>query len=127
MDQMPEQTARQKRPEHLWPKGVSGNPQGPKAVRQARCEVKVTEWTKPYGGVEAFTPAELDLLRKAADLYTRRPKPGEDRAKTANTIRQILAQVGVVSGRRREIAEPTGPSLADYIAQRYPADGEGAA
>jgi hypothetical protein len=78
-------------------------------------------------GSRTFTPAELDLLRKAADLYTRRPKPGEDRAKTANTIRQILAQVGIVSGRRREIAEPAGPSLADYIAQRYPADGEGAA
>jgi hypothetical protein len=68
MDQMSEQAAGQKRPEHLWPKGVSGNPQGPKAARQARCEAKVADWTKPHGGVEAFTPAELDLLRKAADF-----------------------------------------------------------
>jgi hypothetical protein len=120
----------QKRPDGnpAWVKGVSGNPAGreSRASRDVRIADRLEEWVAPFGGRAVFNAAEIVLLRQAAELSLRRWRTADDQLRIARTISKPLAQVGIVGGRRREIAEP-GPSLADYIAQRYPADGEGAA
>jgi hypothetical protein len=121
----------QKRPNGnpAWVKGVSGNPAGRESnvSREARIAGIIAEWTAPYGGVAMFNAAEHALLQQAVELSLRRWRTADDQLRIARTISKLLAQVGIVSGRRREIAEPAGPSLADYVARRYPADGEGAA
>ena len=86
--------------------------------REARIAGIIAEWTAPYGGAAAFNAAEHALIRQAVELSLRRWRTADDQLRIARTISKLLAQVGIVSGRRREIAEP-GPSLADYVAERY--------
>jgi hypothetical protein len=107
--------------------GQSGNPAGreSKTAREARITGIIAEWTAPYGGVAMFNAAEHALLQQAVELSLRRTRAWHDQVKVARTVSKLLMQLGIATGRKREIAEP-GPSLADYVAQRYPADGEGA-
>jgi hypothetical protein len=106
--QSAEQAPEQRRPQHLWPKGVSGNPRGreSKASRLARREAIIAAWAEPFGGVAVLKPAELDLLRQAAELAMIRPRSAEDQVRVANTISKIMAQVGFADRRRKR--EPPG-------------------
>jgi hypothetical protein len=102
-----------------WLPGVSQNPHGreSKATRMARRDAILAEWAAPYGGVVALRPAELDLLRQAAELVLIRPRTAEDKVRAANTVSKILAQVGFVDKhRKRESAADM--TLADYVASK---------
>src|SRR5262249_19838399 len=118
--QITDQGTDQKRP-HLYKPGVSGHPAGKesKAARTARRDAIMTAWAQPHGGLAVLTPAELELLRIAAELSMCRPRNAEDRVRHANSISRILAQVGFTDrGRRR--AEPEPPSPFDRLFGREP-------
>src|SRR5262249_2893078 len=120
MLQAEKQDAEQRSKQRRWPKGVSGNPRGreSKATRRARCEGIIAAWAEPFGGITTLKPAELDLLRQAAELSLMRPRTVEDQGRVANTISKILAQVGFADKRRRrEWAETAAPTFADIASQ----------
>jgi hypothetical protein len=100
--------------------GQSGNPAGreSKTAREARIAGIIAEWTLPYGGAAAFNAAELALLQQAVELSLRRTRTWHDQLKVARTISKLLVQVGIVRGRRREVAE-SGLSLAAYLDAHY--------
>ncbi len=105
------------RPAHWFKPGESGNASGREsnAAKAARIARKVDEWLAPFGGTGALKPAELDLVRQAADLQTSAPRKGEDTIRRARMIVGLLAAAGVVSRhRRRKPILPT-PSLAELL------------
>jgi hypothetical protein len=109
---------RPRRPYGFQP-GQSGNPAGreSKTAREARIAGIIAEWTAPYGGAAAFNAAEHALLQQAVELSLRRTRTWHDQLKVARTVSKLLLQLGIATGRKRE--QPPGPSLADYVAERY--------
>jgi hypothetical protein len=84
-----------------WVKGVSGNPQGrpSRAEREARIDGIVAQWCLPFGGTDRIPPANITLLRAAAELSLRRPSRIEDVTRVSNTISKLMQQSGLVSSR----------------------------
>jgi hypothetical protein len=99
-----------------WVRGVSQNPHDreSKAMRQARIDRIVSSWCEPAGGIKAFSPAELALLSRAAEMTLVLPRNPEDQVRTLNSIRGVLKQLGLVRHRKRE-AIP-GSTLAQHLA-----------
>jgi hypothetical protein len=80
-----------------WVKGISQNPA---AIRRARVEATMAEWTEPVGGISALKPVECALVRRAVELYLySKPKTIEDQARIANTIGRLVAQAGLANAR----------------------------
>jgi hypothetical protein len=69
--------------------GVSGNPAG-SADRQFRLQHRITELAVSFGGIAALAPDELELLRQAALLSTRRVADAEQAVRIANALRAIF-------------------------------------
>jgi hypothetical protein len=103
-----------------WVKGVSQNPRGreTKAQRLARIEAIIAGWCEPFGGVAVLQPAELALLRTAAELSLHHPRRAEDAVRYANTISRILAQCGLATKHARPARESAVQSLSQYLANR---------
>jgi hypothetical protein len=74
---------------HRWRPGESGNPLGATAWRLKQ-QRKIAEFAAPYGGVDALAPDELELLRQAAMLSTRRVGDTEQAVRVANALRSIF-------------------------------------
>src|SRR5262245_42752286 len=113
--QITEQSDDQRR-QHLYRKGESGNPRGreSKAARIERRDAIIAGWAEPVGGMAVLKPAELELLRIAAELSMSRPRNAEQRTRHANTISKIMAQVGFCDKRRRR-PDPEAPSPFDHL------------
>jgi len=106
-----------------WTKGVSQNPKGKesKAARLARREAIIAAWCEPHGGVATLKPAELELVRQAAELSMCRPRNVVERVRYANTISRIMTQVGLAAGftgRRRPRSQPQPASPFDALLGR---------
>src|SRR5262249_32603079 len=101
-----------------WPKGVSGNPAGreSKVARTARIEKICKEWCAPFGGRGVLRPAELALLKTAAELSLHCPRRHEDVIRYANTISRIMAQCGLANKHEREPIEEEPPQPPDRSA-----------
>src|SRR5947209_6686214 len=103
MVQTAEQKAEQPRPAHLYRPGQSGNPRGREsnAARQAKRDALMALWAEPIGGVSVLKPAEFGLLQRAADLYLKPLRRGEDPVRSLNTVSKILALIGLVDRHRK--------------------------
>jgi hypothetical protein len=111
--QITEQTPKQ-RGNPNWRPGVSANPAGKEspAARSARIDRIVDEWA----GGATLTAAERDLLKHAAGLtLSRKRRTAEDEVRVVNTVRAILRQCGLLTGRKRDKA----PALSDYMRGKY--------
>jgi hypothetical protein len=97
-----EQQREQRQYGRPWLPGRSGNPTGrSRAVKLARRDALIAEWTKDIGGEGALSAVELDLVRKAAELMLLRATRAEDAVRIANSVSKILAQVGLIGGARK--------------------------
>ena len=85
--------------------GVSGNPAGSK-FRRLNLQGKIDAFAAPYGGVVALAPDELELVRQAALLATRRVSDAEQQVRVANALRSIFE---LLSSRHR------GKSSSEYL------------
>jgi hypothetical protein len=114
------QTAQNRYP-NRWPGGTSGNPRGgeSKAAREARISAIVADWTRPYGGPSNLPPANVLLLRRAADLSLQRPRRIDEQVRPANSISKLMAQAGIASCR-----EPPFEPLEQAEPEREYAPGE---
>src|SRR5262245_33100096 len=72
----------------LWQSGRAES----KVARRERIERICAEWCRPFGGLAVLQPAELALLRTAAELSLHCPRRHEDAIRCANTISRIMAQ-----------------------------------
>jgi hypothetical protein len=127
MVQTTEQKTDQPRPAHLYRPGQSGNPRGREsaASRQARRDALMALWAEPVGGLSMLKPAELGLLQRAADLYLKPLRRGEDPVRSLNTVSKILALIGLVD-RRRKRERPATPNPHRALAMAAKRFGEAA-
>jgi hypothetical protein len=119
-----QKTEQQPRPAHLYRPGQSGNPRGREsaAARQVRRDALMALWAEPVGGLSMLKPAELGLLQRAADLYLKPLRRGEDPVRSLNTVSKILALIGLVDRRRkreRPAATPNPHRPLAVAAKRY--------
>jgi hypothetical protein len=105
-----------------FPTGASGNPSGKsKAFREAKIAKLITEWCEPIGGPENLVGAEKTLIRRAAELVAGpQPRRAEDVVRHANVISRILAQCGLVGGKRP--IEPVPAASYTEVAARIAAE-----
>jgi hypothetical protein len=107
-----------------WQKGVSGNPAGKESLarRRERIEATVEAWCAPYGGPSILQPAEMALVRRAAELSLCRPRRHEDVIRYTNAISRILAQCGLATRHERELVveevPPAGPTTSEWLRQK---------
>ena len=103
---------------HGFQPGVSGNPRGKNSRRDAVAD-KVEEWTAYHGGLAAFSAAEIDLLRQAANLCLMRVRGAEERIRAAGKVAAILARLGLIVRRGGRREPQAGPGdLQSYLATR---------
>jgi uncharacterized protein related to proFAR isomerase len=97
--------------------GKSGNPRGRESAsaRIARRDAIVDQWAESIGGIASLKPAELHLLRKAADLDMLKPSGNEDAVRIANTITKIMVQVGLVDRRGKQREPARALSMRDRL------------
>src|SRR5262249_12258754 len=74
------------------------------------------EWCAPFGGRGVLRPAELALLKTAAELSLHCPRRHEDVIRYANTISRIMAQCGLANKHEREPIEEEPPQPPDRSA-----------
>ena len=100
--------------------GQSGNPAGQsKAIRLSRRDALVDKWTAAIGGPSKLTAAELDLLRRAAELSMVRARTAEDAVRVANSISKIMAQCGLVGGGRKARAPIDELDMGEWLKHRH--------
>jgi hypothetical protein len=119
----------EKRGNPKWVTGVSQNPRGREsnAARRARRDAIIAAWAEPHGGVASLEPAEMTLLRQAAELDMSKSRTAEDRVRTANAIAKSMLQVGFVGGKPQPVKGDDGngnaaasdlPSLTELLERR---------
>jgi hypothetical protein len=96
--------------QHRWRPGESGNPGGAR-TRRLKLQRLIAEFSAPYGGVTALAPDEIELLRQAALLATRRVNDVEQQVRVANALRSIFE---MLAGRHRG-TRPLSLSVADSV------------
>ena len=100
-----------------WRPGESGNPAGAVAWR-LKLQRKITEFAAPYGGVVALAPDEIELLRQAALLSTRRVGDTEQQVRVANALRSIFQLLADRHGRAPNLPSPITPAEeGDIVAE----------
>jgi hypothetical protein len=87
--QEPSQGSMQGPGPHRFRRGESGNPGGAR-TRRLKLQGKIDAFAAPYGGVAALAPDEVELVRQAALLATRRVSDAEQQVRVANALRSIF-------------------------------------
>ena len=110
MAQDPLQGSMQRSGPHRFRPGESGNPAGSK-FRRLNLQRKIDAFAAPYGGIAALAPDEVELVRQAALLATRRVNDVEQQVRVANALRSIFE---LLSDRRRG-KSPSENSAAESV------------
>jgi hypothetical protein len=98
------------------------NPAGrpTKAERQVCIEAKLAALAEPFGGTAVLPSIELERLRLAAELLTRRPPRADDRVRCVNAADRLIRQVERRVGRGRPPMPVAGrgPAVDDLLRRR---------